>query len=474
MSPRKQRIREIADRTAPDRHHWLAKNAYYHESDYRYMRFLVPAGARVLDLGCGTGRLLAELKPSHGVGVDFSQAMIGIANAQYPELTFYVGDIENADDLAIPEGPFDLVILSDTIGSLDDVESCLKNLQGLVGPSTRLVICYYSQLWNPILRLAELFGGKMSQEPQNWLSSDDIEGILFLAGYETIKREWRQLLPRSMLGLGPLVNNTLGILPMVRRACLRNYLVARSVHDHRRDKPSTSIVIPCRNERGNIEACVTRIPDFCPNIEVIFVEGHSSDGTLEEIQRVIAAFPDKTIKLIVQDGRGKGDAVRKGFAEARGDILMILDADLTVPPEDLPKFYEALVSDKGEFINGSRFVYPMDKGAMRRLNTTGNRFFARLFTWLLNQRHTDTLCGTKALSRESYAQIAANRPYFGDFDPFGDFDLIFGAAKMNLKTVEVPIRYAERTYGSTQISRFRHGLLLLRMSIFAFFKLKAF
>jgi len=236
---------------------------------------------------------------------------------------------------------------------------------------------------------------------------------------------------------------------------------------------STTIVIPCRNERGNIEAAVQRIPPFGGHQEIIFVDGHSTDGTIEEIQHVMAAYPDKDIRLLVQDGTGKGDAVRKGFAQATGDILMILDADLTMPPEDLPKFYDAIASGKGEFINGCRLVYPMESQAMRTLNLLGNKFFSMAFSWLLNQRIKDTLCGTKVLFRRDYERLVTNRHYFGDFDPFGDFDLLFGASKLNLHILEIPIRYQDRTYGSTNIQRFAHGWLLLKMTVYGFFRLKA-
>ena len=234
----------------------------------------------------------------------------------------------------------------------------------------------------------------------------------------------------------------------------------------------SSVVVPCRNERGNIEGAVLRTPVLAKWQEIIFVEGNSTDGTYEECERVRAAYPDHNIQVMRQSGKGKGDAVRKGFAAARGDILVILDADLTVPPESLPKFVTALTQGKGEFINGSRLVYPFESGAMRFLNTLANRSFAAIFSWLLNQRFTDTLCGTKVLRKSHYDKIVANRGYFGDFDPFGDFDLIFGAAKLNLKIIEVPIRYADRRYGETNISRFRHGWLLLRMVAFAFRKMK--
>jgi glycosyltransferase involved in cell wall biosynthesis len=202
------------------------------------------------------------------------------------------------------------------------------------------------------------------------------------------------------------------------------------------------------------------------------VDGHSTDGSCEEIEAIIRESSDKEIRLLIQPGQGKGDAVRYAFAHAKNDVLMILDADLTVPPEDLPKFYHAIASRKGEFINGTRLVYPMEREAMRMLNILGNKFFSVALSWLLNQPLKDTLCGTKVLLLRDYQAIARGRNYFGDFDPFGDFDLIFGAAKLNMKILEVPIRYRERTYGSTNISRFRHGWLLLKMTLFAFRKLK--
>jgi glycosyltransferase involved in cell wall biosynthesis len=314
----------------------------------------------------------------------------------------------------------------------------------------------------------------MPNTQQNWLSTEDIENLLHLADFDVVKREWRQLLPRKLLGIGPLVNRYVAPLPIIRRACLRQYIVARPLRALEKKCLSATVVVPCRNERGNIEAAVKRLPRFCEDLEIIFVEGHSSDGTLAEVERVIKAYPRSDIKVFVQPGKGKGDAVRKGFAEARGDVLMILDADLTTPPEALPRFHDAIESGKGEFINGSRLVYPMERDAMRFLNHAANRIFSLVFSWLLNQRFTDTLCGTKVLRRRDYQTIALNRSYFGDFDPFGDFDLIFGASKLNLKVVEIPVNYLSRSYGETQISRFRHGLLLLRMVVFAFRKLKAF
>ncbi|MCW8951170.1 MAG: bifunctional class I SAM-dependent methyltransferase/glycosyltransferase family 2 protein [Rhodospirillales bacterium] len=471
---RKERSTGFFDGIAPERDRWIEKNAFFYDSDREYMRFLIPSGLRVLDLGCGTGHLLASLEPSHGVGVDISEGMVERARESYPEMDFRVGDVEDPNTLSSIEGPFDVIILSDMLGYLDDVQAVFDSLHHLCNPATRIVIAYYSPLWEPILSLGEKIGEAMPKPEVTWLSTDDTWGFLDLADFEVIKREWRQLLPKRLLGVGTLVNRYLAPIPILRALCLRNYIVARPVRERARENLSATVLVPCRNEKGNIESAVTRLPRFCGELEIIYVEGGSSDGTFEECERVRNAYPDIDIKVFKQPGKGKGDAVRKGFDEARGDVLFILDADLTVPPETLPKFYEAIVTGKGEFINGTRLVYPMESGAMRFLNYWANRTFAVIFSWLLNQRFTDTLCGTKVLKKAHYDQIVANRAYFGEFDPFGDFDLIFGAAKQNLKIVEVPIRYADRTYGETQISRFRHGVLLLRMVLFAFRKLKAF
>ncbi len=472
-SPRKQRALELADRLARQRDDWIARQQFFFEEDWRYLRFLVPEGQRVLDLGCGTGALLDQLKPAYGVGIDFSQAMIEIARAKHPQLTFVHGDVEALDDLTELHGPFDVIVMSDTIGNLDDCLETLRSLHRLCTPDTRIIVVYHSRMWEPVSMLHGYLTQRRPSRPQNWLSSRDIANLFYLADFDVIKREWRLLSPFRLFGLGRFINRYVATLPLVRKLCLRNYVIARSRVQNESETLSATIVVPCRNERGNIEAAVKRTPQFAERQEIIFVEGGSTDGTWEEIQRVKDAYPELVIKAFKQPGKGKGDAVRKGFSEASGDVLMILDADLTTPPEDLPKFYDALTQSKGEFINGARLTYPREKESMRFLNLLANYMFALIFTFLLNQRYTDTLCGTKVLLRRHYDEIVRNRDYFGEFDPFGDFDLIFGASKLNLKTAEVPIRYAARAYGETQISRFQHGWLLLRMVIFAFKKLKA-
>ncbi len=473
LSPRKEAIRRQQDEIAPHRDRWLERGAFYHEEDLRYLRFLIPEGARVLELGCGNGQLLAALKPSFGVGVDFSAGMIAQARAAHPHLTFVEGDVEDRDLLKSLPGPFDAIIIADTLGSLDDCQRLFEGLHDLCTRETRLIIAYVSHLWYPAVKLAEFLKIRAPQPAQNVLSAPDIRSLAALAEFEPVKSEIRMLMPFRLFGLGRLINRFIAPFPVIRLACLRHYTICRSLHHVGDGVASVTVVVPARNEQGNIEAAVKRIPRFTDDIEIIFIEGHSKDGTWEEIQRVVAAYPQYDIKAMRQPGKGKADAVFTAFDAARGDVLMILDADLTMPPEQLPKFWRAIQSGKGEFVNGSRLVYPMEDEAMRFLNLIANKSFSLIFTWLLSQRLTDTLCGTKVLRRTDYQRLKGGRVYFGDFDPFGDFDLIFGSSKLGLKIVEVPIRYASRTYGETQISRFRHGVILLRMVLFAFLRIKA-
>ena len=482
--------KELIDRLAPERDNWRRKNQYYYDELQSLLSFYIPPGRSILEIGCSTGDLLAGLKPAKGTGIDFSPEMIARAKEKFPARLFPNLDfvIDDAEKLQI-KGVFDYVVLSDCIGEFTDIWKAFRNFQQVTDPQSRVIITYFNALWEPILRLGERLGLKMPQDYQNWLSLADIENLLLLNGLEVVNKGYQLLLPKKIPLLSLVVNKYLARLPFVHKLCLGIYLVARPRQEKTtpaRDY-SVSVVIPCRNEKGNIRSAVERLPSMGRHTEIIFVDGNSTDGTVEEIEKVIAEFKDrKDIRLIHQiqpgsaegagHGRmlklGKGDAVRKGFAAATGDILMILDADLTVPPEDLPKFYLALSEGHGEFINGTRMVYPMEKDAMRFLNKLANNFFSMLFTWLLDQRIKDTLCGTKVLFKKDYEKIAANRSFFGDFDPFGDFDLLFGAVKQNLKIIEMPIRYRERTYGEIKIERWRHGLLLLKMSGIALKKLK--
>ncbi len=443
---------------------------YYHSRLIQIYQYLVAPGQRVLEIGCGRGDLLSALKPAMGVGVDFSGEMVRRARQRHPELHFIQAD---AHDLKLHK-QFDVIILSDVLNDLWDVQLVFERLASLSGPFTRLMINSYSRLWELPLAVAKRLGLANPTLYQNWLTFEDISTLLALANYEVVRHRVEILFPLKIPFLTQLSNRYLVKLWPFKHFALTHVIVARpqSKEEPVPKGPAVSVIIPARNEAGNIPQIFERTPQMGEGTELVFVEGHSKDDTYNVIELNIKSHPNWRCQLLRQTGVGKGDAVRLGFAHASGEILMILDADLTVAPEDLPRFYEALRSGKGEFVNGVRLVYPTEKEAMRFFNLVGNKFFSLAFSWLLEQRIKDTLCGTKVLRKNHYDMIVANRAYFGDFDPFGDFDLLFGAAKLNLKIVEMPIRYRERSYGTTSISRWKHGWLLLKMVLFASRRIK--
>jgi ubiquinone/menaquinone biosynthesis C-methylase UbiE len=445
-------------------------SSYYHKRLEEVLRFVIPPGQQVIEIGCGLGDLLAALKPSYGVGIDFSPQMITRARERHPDLHFIETD---AHELNL-KSDFDFVILSDLVNDLWDVQSVLENIQSFITPRSRIIITSYSRLWELPFWIIRKMGLAKPSLYQNWLTVEDIAGLLSLANCEVV-RHWDEIIwPIGFPVIDSLLNRFIAKVWPFRWFDLTHVIVAKpcSKKENLPMSPKVSVIVPARNEEGNIKKIFDEVPDMGGSTELIFVEGGSTDNTYDVIEKTMADYPHRLCKLLRQTGKGKGDAVRLGFQNATGDILMIYDADMTVPPEDLPRFYDVLACGKGEFANGVRLVYPMEEEAMRTLNFLGNKFFSVAFSWLLGQPIKDTLCGTKVLWKRDYEKIVANRSYFGDFDPFGDFDLLFGAAKLNLKICEVPIRYRERTYGTTNISRWSHGWLLLRMVCFAALRIK--
>jgi len=449
---------------------WRRRNAYYYAQLHRLFRLHIPPGASVLEIGCGLGDLLNDLQPARGVGIEAKPHEARLAARRFDHLEIVCADY---DRFELGE-TFDYVIVSNALAQMKDVQAMFERIRAVCRPDTRIIVAYFNALWEPVLKLAALLRQRANVPEANWLSVTDVLNLLGLADLEVVRTSSEILFPKYVPGLSTFLNRCLCRFWPFNKLPLVNLFVARPRMAPTRGRSLTcSVIVPTHNERGNIAGAIERTPHLGSHTEIIFVDGNSTDGTADEVERQMRSNPERDIKLLHQgDGRGKGDAVRKAFAAATGDVLMILDADLTVPPEDLPKFFNAIADGRGEFINGTRLVYPLEHQAMRFLNKCGNQVFSMLFSWLLNQRFRDTLCGTKVLLRTNYERIAAARSYFGEFDPFGDFDLIFGAAKANLKIVEIPVRYAARRYGETSINRFRDGWLLLAMSWVAFRKLK--
>jgi hypothetical protein len=444
-------------------------NNYYHRNLQQLASHLIPENVSLIEFGCRAGETLAYLKNVKKVGVEKNQVLLDIAKINNPKLKLI-----HIDDFAgkLKGRKFDYILLCHTLSEVEDVQLFIERLKNICHEDTRIVVFYFSFLWKPILDFAEKVGLKLPQyaEP-NWLSSHDINNFFKLEDLEEVKSGKFFLFPYNLSIISDFINRYIAPLPVLNNFCLENYSIFR-IKKSRRDY-SVSIVIPARNEEGNIRGVLEKIPNLGKKTEVVFVEGHSKDDTYNVIKEEIKRYkgPIKA-SLYKQKGKGKRDAVRLGFSKAKNELLMILDADLTVDPKELLKFYNVIASGKTDFVMGSRLVYPMEKMAMRDLNVLGNKFFSLVFTYLLDQKIKDTLCGTKVLLKKDYEKIARNRTVFGDFDPFGDHDLIFGAAKLNMKVVEIPIRYKERTYGKTNISRFKHGLLLLKMVGFAAKNLK--
>ncbi|MGD0342982.1 MAG: glycosyltransferase [Bacteroidales bacterium] len=471
MDIKTAKIKEHFDSVADKRVAYRKSRSYYWNSITRFCNYFLHDDFSVLEIGCGTGELLSQVKGRRKVGIDISSQMIANAQKQFPDIDFYVMD---AQEIVIQE-KFDVIIISNLMGWLSDIQKMFHEIKKLCHRQTRIILTHYNYLWEPAIKFAELIHIKQKTPDQNWLTRGDVINFLEIEDFDVYRHNQNMLFPFYIPLISWFLNNFLSRLPFFNLFALNQYVFARPDIRIFEDNPeySVSVIIPTRNESGNIENIILRLPDFGKHLEIIFVEGHSIDDTWEKLQEIQYRYSkEHDIKITRQDGKGKSDAVRKGFEVATGEILMILDADLTVPPEDLPKFYEAYVTGKAEFINGSRLVYPMEENAMRFLNVLGNKFFSMSFSWVLEQRIKDTLCGTKVISRKDYIRLEKNREFFGEFDPFGDFDLLFGAYKLNLKIIDLPICYRERTYGNTNISRFRHGFLLLRMLFYSIGKIK--
>ena len=475
LEQRRERTRNHLARIAPRRETWINRNTYYYKLLSRLLCFLVEPKKKVLSVRCGTGNLLAVVRPCAGKGVDICPEIVTIAQQRNRSFEFAVAFPDKGEFRQVFEADenFDYILFND-IGDTVDVLEALRNLKPLCKRHTRLLITTYNHLWEPLVSFAEWVGMKVPRTEQNWLSIADIRNLLRLAGFEALETHRIVLLPKYIPLLSGFLNRFCARLPFLSKLCMTQVVVARMLPPPvSPEELGVSVVIPCKNEKGNVEEAVRRIPGLAGRTEILFCDDQSTDGTAEEVLRLQAAYPDKNIRLEYGPGVCKSRNVWTGFNAATGDILMILDADLTTIPEELPYFIDVIASGQAEFVNGSRLVYPVPKGAMNGANMLGNKFFSVAFTYLLGQRVKDTLCGTKVLWKNDWERIKPFVGTWGTEDRWGDYELLFGAAKLNLKILDLPVHYQERIYGSTKMTKvFRNGLVMLKMCWHGFLKLK--
>lgn len=475
LEERRERTRRHLVEIAPRRELWINRNRYYYRLLSRLLRFIVEPNKKVLSVRCGTGKLLKAVRPSQAKGIDICAEMIDIAKRRNPSFEFSVAfpDKDEFQQRFAAEEKFDYILFND-IGDTVDVLQALQNLRQLCRRHTRLVITTYNHFWEPLVTFAEWLGMKVPRTEQNWLSLSDIRNLMKLAGFEALETHGIVLLPKYVPLLSSVLNRFVARLPLLRRLCMTQLVVGRLTPAPLNPQDiSVSVIIPCKDERGNVEDAVRRLPHMGRETEIIFCDDRSTDGTAEEVIRVRARYPHQHVRLEYGPGISKSKNVWTGFNSATGDVLMILDADLTTMPEELVYFMNVIASGQAEFVNGSRLVYPVPKGAMNGANMLGNKFFSIAFTYLLGQRVKDTLCGTKVLWRTDWERIKPMLGTWGTDDRWGDYDLLFGAAKLNLKILDLPVHYQERVYGTTKMTRvLRNGLIMLKMCWYGFLKLK--
>lgn len=356
-----------------------------------------------------------------------------------------------------------LLLVNGNLNHCEDLDAFLSTMRSTMGPDSTAALIVYNSYYRFLYQILGVLGLRTAEIPQTFLTAHQVKELCRVADLEVVSHEKACYVPARLCGLGNALNALLPLVPLVRHLSLAEIFLVRAAAP--RSEPScVSVLVPARNERGNIRPLLERIPSLAKDTEIIFIEGGSTDGTWDEIQRATAEYTGPIrIQTVQQTGKGKADAVRLGCSRASGDLLVILDADLSVRPEELPKFVAAYVSGKGDFVNGNRLLYPMRTGAMNFLNLLGNVFFAKLLSFLLRVSIGDSLCGTKVYAARDYTRFRAWATRYMPDDPFGDFELLCPAAELGLRIVDVPIRYEARTYGQTNIRRFAHGFQLLKL-----------
>jgi len=455
-------VSALFDQVAEENDFWRKKNYYYHREIERFFKNIIPKDKNVLEIGTADGYLLDKLKPSYGVGIDISAKMIEMARKKYPRLKFIKSTIDDYN----PKFKFDYIVISDLLEYTFDLYNFFNVLYKKISTDTKIIITGVNPLWEPVMRFTTRLKLRTPVQMKNFVTCKDTENILDITGYEVIQSGYRLFLPKNIPIISYLLNKIIPRISVLKDLCLVQYIIARPRQDLKIDTNiSCSVIIPCHNEEGNIKECIERIPELGKYTEILIVDDGSTDGTadiVKDMQR------DKTNVTLISytPNKGKGHAVKTGFDAAKGEVLIILDADMAVLPEELTKFYNTLASHQAEFVNGTRMVYDMVPGAMKFINYLGNKMFGIILSFVIGQRNTDTLCGTKAFYKKDYITFKMGKCLWGDFD------LLFEAARRRLKTVEMPVHYYPRLEGTSKMKAFSHGLMLLKMCWYGFWYLE--
>lgn len=441
------------DSMAADYDAYLNKNAYYHYQINSFIASVITPKSSVLEIGSATGALVSALANVQYLGIDFSPKMVEAAAGKFPGVKFLCSGLSGLRE----EKKYDFCVMSNLLDYLPDIWTELELLKKFMHQDSKLIITTSNPLWEPVLRMAAQFRLKTPDGPRNFITNNDIMNFLQLLDYEVIEYGYRIFLPKGIPAVSAVINKIIPLIPGFRNLCAMQFIIARVKPEKTmRKRLSCSVIIPCHNEADTIENCLSRVPAIGSSTEVIVVDDGSSDATALKV-RGFTSTHTKVRLISYPKNKGKGFAVKTGFDAATGDVLMILDADMAVEPEELPRFFELLEDGRAEFVNGTRMIYPRENESMKLLNFIGNKFFGIILSLIMGQRNTDTLCGTKALRKKHYLNMK-----LGDC-PWGDFDLLFGAAKLRLKMVELPVHYKKRFAGQSKMKPFKHGWQLLKM-----------
>lgn len=466
MSPimAKESVEEHFDEIAPNYDYWKKKNAYYYSTIKTFISRIIPEGSSVLEVGCGTGEILATTKPQRGVGIDISKKMVELASQKFPQYTFIHSPIE---DLQLGE-KFDYIVMIDVVDHVHDVMDVFHSLYRFCHSETQVILTTINPWWDPILSVMEKFGAKMPEGPHNFIEKRNLTKMLELMDFSISYSGYMLLFPKKIPVLSFLANSIGTRMWGIQKMSAVQYMLIHPMVKNDIDlRLGCSVIIPCYNEQDNIEEAIRRTPQMGRETEIIVVNDCSTDNTAQKVRDLQSRYPN--LKLVdYSPNRGKGYAVRKGFEAATQEVLMILDADISTPPEELPRFFDPLNKGICQFVNGTRMVYPMENQAMRTLNLFGNKIFGFIMSFVTQQNLTDTLCGTKAFYKKDLKMIKWG------LDKWGDFDLLFGAARTGKKIMEVPVHYMTRKSGESKMRSFRHGVHLLRACYLGFKELVFF